>query len=62
MRRARFEHEGAAVHGTVEDDAVEAVEGTPARSGPGDTVDIEITGIGTLSNPVVAGAGSVLSA
>ena len=29
---------------------------------PGDTVDVEITGIGTLSNPVVAGAGAVLSA
>jgi hypothetical protein len=32
----------------------------PTRADPigaGDTVDIEITGIGTLSNPVVAGAG-----
>ena len=29
MRWARFEHEGAAGYGIVEDDAVEAVEGTP---------------------------------
>ena len=28
----------------------------------GDTMDIEITGIGTLSNPVVAGAGAAQSA
>jgi len=38
--------------------------GTEGHADPiraGDTVDIEITGIGTLSNPVVAGtsAGSV---
>ena len=39
--------------------------GTEGHAGPieaGDTVDIEITGIGTLSNPVVAGAGAAHSA
>ena len=39
--------------------------GTEGHAGPieaGDTVDIEITGIGTLSNPVAAGAGAAHSA
>ena len=62
MRWARFEHEGAAVCGIVEDNAVEAVEGHADPIRPGDIVDVEITGIGTLSNPVVAGTDAVLSA
>ena len=33
-------------------------EGHADPIGAGDTVDIEITGIGTLSNPVIAGTGA----
>ena len=71
MRRARFRHEGGSTRGIV-DYLVEITRyitlhpgdvlrmGTEGHADPidaGDTVDIEITGIGTLSNPVIAGTG-----